>query len=472
MSALVSRILPPQPAAGTTRRRFLAACSSSACALCAGLCARPLAAAPQVAATPAEKARVRLVFSHPAAGVQGWPNAGYDFEGRKSELTARLRGACPNVEFLTPPVPRTADDVAKILAADSEVDGYLLYLLGLPASPVGALPASGRPVVVVNDLYGGGIGTMRGPRVALVSSSDFDDVAQAARAFGHLRRLRSSILLDVVERAPAEAKAIEETFGTKVQVVPAAELSAAYDRADAAESRKSAAAWIRAADRVVEPSEEEVGRSGRMYVAMRNMLAERGAQGIAIDCLTLFYGGKMPAYPCLGFFQLNNDGAVGACEADLQSAITMLAMTYATGRPGYISDPVIDTAKNQVVYAHCVAPTRVFGPRGPANPFHIRDHSEDRKGASIRSLMPVGHVVTSLKFVPSQKTVVMHTAKTVANIDDDKACRTKLAAQIADPRKMLEGWSLGWHRVTVYGDYRDRVRTFSALLGFKVVEEG
>ncbi len=414
---------------------------------------------------------MRLVFSHPEPGVEGWPNVGYDFEARKRELSARLGRACPNIEFLTA-APRTQDDVSAILAADHDVDGYVLYLLGLPSPPVSRLTAAGRPVVVVNDLYGGGIGTMRGPRVVLVSSSSFDDVAHAVRTFEHMRRLRSSVILDVVERAQPEANAIEETFGTKVQILPAAELNAAYEKADAGESRKWAESWIRAADKVVEPSEEEIGKSGRMFVAMRDLLRERGAHAVAIDCLTLFYGGKMPAYPCLGFFQLNNDGAVGACEADLQSTISMLALTYATGRPGYISDPVIDTAKNQIVYAHCVAPTRVFGPRGPANPFHIRSHSEDRKGASIRSLMPVGHVVTSLKFVPSQKVVVMHTARTVANIDEDKACRTKIAAEIPNAQKMLEGWTQGWHRVTVYGDYRNDVRRLGQLLGFNVVEEG
>lgn len=467
----MSAIVPHIAAASTvSRRRFLSACSSTACALCAGVCPSPAQVAPQPATVP--KAKVRLVFSHPADGVQGWPNVGYDFEGRKRDLAARLRAACPNTEFLVAPVPRTGEDVQRILAADREVDGYVLYLLGLPSSPVGPVTALGRPVVVVNDPYGGGIGTMRGPRVALVSSSSFDDVAQSVRSFEHLKRLRSSTLLDVVERAPVEAKAIEETFGTQVKVVSAADLNRVYDSADAAESRKWADSWTRSADKVVEPSAEEIGKSGRMYVGMRDLMKEHGAQGIAIDCLTLFYGGKMPAYPCLGFFQLNNDGAVGACEADLQSAVTMLAVTYATGRPGYISDPVIDTAKNQIVYAHCVAPTRVFGPRGPANPFHIRDHSEDRKGASIRSLMPLGQVVTSLKFVPSQKVVVMHTAKTVANLDDDKACRTKVAAEIANPQKMLEGWSQGWHRVTVYGDYRSRVRTLGQLLGFNVVEEG
>jgi len=61
-------------------------------------------------------------------------------------------------------------------------------------------------------------------------------------------------------------------------------------------------------------------------------------------------------YPCLGHFQLNNDGWVGACEADLQSTLTMLLMTYLVRRPGYISDPVIDTATNRVVYLHCCRP--------------------------------------------------------------------------------------------------------------------
>ena len=40
---------------------------------------------------------------------------------------------------------------------------------------------------------------------------------------------------------------------------------------------------------------------------------------------------------------------------------------YADGQPGYISDPVIDTSKNQIIYAHCVAPSKVFGPSKTAN---------------------------------------------------------------------------------------------------------
>jgi hypothetical protein len=242
---------------------------------------------------------------------------------------------------------------------------------------------------------------------------------------------------------------------------------------DPAEAQKWANRWTREAKKIIEPSREEIGRSGVMYIAMQDLMRQHGARAITIDCLRLFYGGKLPAYPCLGLFQFNNDGLVGACEADLQSTISMLLMTYLVGRPGFISDPVIDTSKNQVIYAHCVAPTKVYGPDGPASPYHIRDHSEDRKGAVVRALLPLGEMTTTLKFAPGRKEVVLHQGRTVENIDEDKACRTKLAVEVKDVFKLLGEWDRwGWHRVTYYGDLRQPVEAISALLGFNVVLEG
>src|SRR5574337_693990 len=57
--------------------------------------------------------------------------------------------------------------------------------------------------------------------------------------------------------------------------------------------------------------------------------------------------------------------AAGASTAGLSSAHAPPDKPTGVGRPGYISDPVIDTSKNQIIYAHCVAPTKVFGPGGP-----------------------------------------------------------------------------------------------------------
>jgi hypothetical protein len=463
------------------RREFLAGCA--ACAACApGLACAATSAAP-IPSTPTqdERARIRLVFTHISPEKETWPYKGYDYEGRKKELTARLRQECAGVEFL-PVTVQSAEEARKLLQGDPEVDGYLVYLVGIWSGAVEPIASSGRPTLLVDDLYAGtgefliqyAAARRKGFRVAGVSSSRFEDVVQAVRCFECLKKMRSSVILDVIDRQPGDhAKAIEDVFGTKVRKTTAEEVNAAYDAADRSQAKTCAQRWIREARAVVEPSPEEIEKSAILYIAMQDLMRQHRAQAITIDCLTLFYGGKLPAYPCLGFFQLNNDALVGACEADLQSTLTMLLMTNLVGRPGYISDPVIDTSKNQIIYAHCVAPNRVYGPAGPSNPYDIRSHSEDRKGASVRSLVPLGEVITALKFNPLRKAVVIHQGKTVDNIDEDKACRTKLAAEVGDIDKLMSEWDRwGWHRVTFFGDHKRAVETLSALLGFEVVWEG
>jgi hypothetical protein len=433
------------------------------------------------AQTQSEQPTIRLIYSHISPDKPTWPNQGYDYEGRKKELTARLTAACPNVKFL-PATIANADEARKVLAEDADVDGYIWYMVGLWSGASQVLLHTGKPIILVDDLYAGSgeflityaAAKRQGLKVAGISSSRFEDVVQGVKAFETIKKLRAATIIDVCDRNPGTAaSSITDVFGTSVRQVTSREYNDAYNKADRKLGADFAKKWIKGAQKVIEPSVQEIENSGAIYVAMQNLMREHKSDAVTVDCLGLFYGGKAPAYPCLGFFQLNNDGYVGACEADLQSTITMLAMTYLTGRPGYISDPVIDTAKNQIIYAHCVAPNKMHGKDGPAAPYYIRDHSEDRKGASVRVLMPVGEMTTTLRFNPATREVVFHQAKAVANIDEDKACRTKLAAEPKDVYKLFGEWDRwGWHRVTYYGDLRQPVETLSALLGISIVVEG
>ena len=211
-----------------------------------------------------------------------------------------------------------------------------------------------------------------------------------------------------------------------------------------------------------------------MYLAERALLRKYRANAITINCLGGFYGGHIHAYPCLGFHQLLNEGLVGGCEGDVRSAATMLALTTLTnGRPGYISDPVIDTTRRQIIYAHCVASNKPFGPMGKPNPFSILTHSEDRQGASVRSFLPTGWLTTTVQFDQARKELLLHQARTVANDPDDRACRTKLCAEpVGDLEKLFTQWDQwGWHRVTCYGDLKKPLTALADLLGYKVVLE-
>ena len=344
-----------------SRREFLsgcAACAASAvCVPALAVAASPAGATQAAATTSDEKAKIRLVFTHISPTERTWPYQGYDYEGRKKELTSRLRQACPNVEFL-PTTVQSAEEAKKLLASDPPVDGYLVYLVGIWSGAPEVIAFSGRPTILVDDLYAGSgelliqyaAAKRQGLKVAAVSSSRFEDVVQAVKCFECLKKMRSSVILDVIERAPGEeAKAIQEVLGTTVRPTTAEEINAAYRKADRSQAQAYARRWVEEARAVVEPSREEIEKSALMYVAMRDLMQQHHAQAVTIDCLTLFSGGKLLAYPCLGFFQLNNDGLVGACEADLRSTVSMLLMSYLVGRPGYISDPVIDTSKNQII---------------------------------------------------------------------------------------------------------------------------
>jgi hypothetical protein len=69
--------------------------------------------------------------------------------------------------------------------------------------------------------------------------------------------------------------------------------------------------------------------------------------------------------------------------------------------------------------------------------------------------------------------VLFHQGRTVDNVDEDKACRTKLAAEVkGDIDKLMNHWDQwGWHRVTYYGDLREAIGRFADALHMSVVEE-
>lgn len=504
-----------------SRRRFLAGCAACA-AGATGVARWPTRA---VAAADSTKPRVRAVFSHPTPDRITWPNIGYDYDGRAKEILRQLAALCPEVELL----PNTVIDkeqAQKVIDDDANVDGYLIYVLGIGgngAMVVDAVGKAGRPMVVVEDQYAGpyslgfnGRAQKAGWKAVCLASTRMEDIAAAVRCFRVLKtpgatpdnfltaakavyqkaigpmgdmacaedhvearpvqqcldKLRQSTILLVGREPGPEGKAIEKVFGTQVVPLKLAELDEAFKRADPDQAARWADAWSKAAEKIVEPTREDILKSGAFHVAMQEVMKKHNAQAISINCLGGFYSGQLQAFPCLGFVELNNQGLVGACEGDQRSTITMLAMSYLVGRPGFISDPVVDLAKHQVIYAHCVAPTKVFGPQGTANAYHIRSHSEDRRGAAVRSLLPLGYMTTTLEFLPSRREVLFHQGKSVANIDEDKACRTKLAVDLkGDLDRLFTHWGHGWHRVTYYGDLKEPVEQLCKALDLTLIEE-
>ena len=272
-------------------------------------------------------------------------------------------------------------------------------------------------------------------------------------------------------------------YGTSFGFPSYLDLKAAYEAAPADKARELAGEFIRAAERVVEPKPEEIVDSFRLHLAIEALLEAEKANAVAIDCLGGFGRGDLPAYPCVSFSRLNDEGRYGVCECDLESTMTQLLVTPFSRMPGFVSDPVFDTSRNEVIHAHCVSARRLTGlDRAPA-PYRVRSHLEDHKGVSMQVLAPAGGPVTVARFADPKKMMVSR-GEAIGNADDERGCRTKIRTRVPDAGRLLANWSAALntgpempgtrdllHRVVFYGDHIRDIERLGRLLAFQVVHE-
>ncbi len=502
------------------RRNFVQSCA--ACSAC--LATIPLMS--MQSCNPEEKLKLHIIYSLHDEVQPGpdWPNVGFDFRPVMETFNQALAKNCPEFEF-THSMASGPEDAEKLLKADQDAGtgGYIIFQMNCWNRVVQTFAASGKPVLYVDYQYAGSggflvytAGFLREGRdnIGFVASSDMDDLITAVKQFRTirtggsvsefvaatakvrkeatpspgkhhvnpddlkvlppdecLRRMQSSRILAVRDTESREA---DPVMNIPLEYISFSILNDAWKKADKDESRAVAERWQKRATEVTDVSFETLQNSAAMYLGMKEVLKAYDANAITVNCLGGFYGGHIHAYPCLGFHELNNEGLIGACECDIRSTATMVAFTHMTGgRPGYISDPVVDTAREEIIYAHCVAPNKMFGPGGSENSFSIMTHSEDRQGASVRSILPVDYMTTSLKIDQDKKAVIMHRAISRDNDPDDRACRTKLCAEpVGDIEKLFTMWDQwGWHRVTFYGDLKESAYALADQIGWKVVEE-
>ncbi len=508
-----------------SRRQFLA----TSCAACAGAAAMLNPHRLAQGADEVAKARIRVIYSLHAVKQPGpdWPNVGFDFQPVMDRFNATLTSQCPNIDFLVS-MANGPEAAEKIVEADKnqKIDGYIVFQMNCWNRVIQTVAATGKPTLYVDFQYAGSGGFLvytagflrsNTPNVGFVASSNPDDLVAAVKCFELvkkgaspaefvaatanvrksrtpkpgdltctadavttlspqecLKRMKQSKILAVGGGWPGIAPAVTKEMGIEVVNVPFAEVNDAWAAADKDQAKAIADRWQKEAAVINDVSRETLETSAAMYLGQKAVLKKHGANAITINCLGGFYGGHIHAYPCLGFHELCNEGLIGACECDVHSTATMVVLTALTqGRPGFISDPVVDTAGRNIIYAHCVASKKPFGPQGATTPFQILTHSEDRQGAAVRSTLPLGYMTTTIKFAPERKEIIFHQGKAVANSEDDRACRTKLVVEpVGDIEKLFAEWDRwSWHRVTCYGDLKTPIFALADTLGWTVRQE-
>jgi hypothetical protein len=422
---------------------------------------------------------------------QAWPKPAFEPKvemAKFQQQLAAIEAQPANVKFIGGELVQTPEEAAKVAAGLAGADGVLVIHLSLGIMPLlKTLIDVGRPTLVFSQPFSGHEWMFvhqwqkAGKPVLIMPTRDLGELARGVallRVPGQLRQSRL-ILVGPPDGTPAaqSAEKVKERLGVDVVPISVPQLVEAHKAVDLKAAQADAAEWIGKAKRVVEPSRDEIIKSARMYLAMRGLMRAHRAQAITVRCL-----GGIPidvlGYPCLGFSRLLDAGLIGACEADMDSTLTMLMCQYAFGVPGFITDPLFDFSRNAVIHAHCTGPTRMDGPGSKQAPYTIRTHRDDEKGAALAVEMRLGQAITCAKIV-NLDTILVSNGKIIEIPDfDDRGCRTQITTEVTDARKLLDNWGAGlvdgWvaqlHRVVFYGDHLQDTKDLATLMGLKVIE--
>jgi hypothetical protein len=369
-----------------------------------------------------------------------------------------------------------------------DADALLLIHLsghGGDAPVLGKLIEVGLPTALFSQPFSGH-GWMyfpewhkQGKKVILLPSSDWKEIDRAVALLRVPAWLKQTKIIawgpPAGTAAACSAEQMKRRLGAELISVSndrVQEMMKAIDLKDAeAEAQEY---WISQAKAIVEPTRPEIIESARLFLAIKELMIEEKAQAITSShCMGNPRG-------CLTFSKLNDLGLVGACEGDMDSTLTMLLFAYAFRVPGFISDPVIDEAKNAMVHFHCTSATKMDGPTGERLPFTIRNQTDSKGGVALQVKNRVGQAVTCAKLV-NLDTLLFTTGKILETSTSPMACRTQFAQSVPDARRLFLNWGEDviqggvmtlLHRVVFYGDHAAAIRDLGDLMGIKVVEEG
>jgi len=408
----------------------------------------------------------------------GWPGTTYDLDKHQAEYRAQLGGSCQRlgIELHEESAPVQNDQALAALiqgVRERKPDGLLVILQHMNCWGWAdrLTKEAGCPVIIFSPIgtsftgHVAGISRRRG--VYLVSSLEWSAVEDGLRMIRAKRRFEESRILWIHGNQRNET--VLDRLGVKVRAIPRDTFNQLFDQMPVNEEVKDiASTFRRGAKKVVEPTWQDSLNSARAYTTAKRLLADEQAHALSMDCLGMVSDKLVPTPPCGAWTILQDEGITAGCEADLHGATSMMLTSYLLDRPGYMNDPVAETAKNLLIVSHCTSGTRLDGFTKPKAPYVLRDHSESSLGVAVQVLWPLGAPISLIRFSNTNE-LILDTGRVVSNVPTPPAggCRTSVEVRmdrVEDARDVL-----GFHQVVTLGDHRRVVEGFCQLMGVNVV---
>lgn len=450
---------------------------------------------------------IQVIFVGKRGMKKGWPHANFDIDKEiktlKSQLEKLRKKLSTEIKFTGFDLVSTDKELielsGKIRDADGLLVSYLTTELG-SATPdlLFKIADFGVPIILYTQpfsTYWDGSGRFKREKrnVTVVASGNMDDLNEKIKIMNAIAKLKRTKILVFKNRwiPPSYVDRVKRIFGVEIKQIGHKRLEDAYNSVKIDEAEKLAKEVMKNAKKIIEPSKVDIIDAVRLYLAVKDILKEEKANAVTIDCLPggVVPSDAIPATPCMANSLLNDQGIVAACEADLDTMLTMLIFRYLTDRPSYMSDPVIAADKKEIIFSHCTSPTKMNGFSMTPENYILRSHAESGDKVGLQVKMKVGQTVTIAELMSTARADILGSeayqeviaskkfcgykmiafeSKIEDNLESERGCRTKIGVKTEAPQKFVNNF-YGEHRVLAYGSHAKKLEIMSELLNIDLI---
>lgn len=217
--------------------------------------------------------------------------------------------------------------------------------------------------------------------------------------------------------------------------------------------------------------QESLGKSFKVYKALRGLADDSGFSGVAVRCWPEFFT-ELGGAACGPMGMLGEDGTPCGCEADVYGTLTTLILRWLSNQPAFNSDLVdVDVTDDTAVFWHCgQAPISMADSEGPRRP---TVHSNRKMPLLYEFSFKPGRVTLArLSQSRNQTRMVIGGGEVLRRPTSYSGTSgvvrfDRPASDVLDAI-MREG--LEHHISLAYGDHRPALRHLAAMLDIPVLE--
>ncbi|MFC1716357.1 hypothetical protein ACFL6S_21980 [Candidatus Poribacteria bacterium] len=398
---------------------------------------------------------------------------------RLPELSEHLR----DIELLDLCEVNSREDIGKLIELSREADmvivlaaellsvRYAAKALSAVRVPVVLACVENRPGAVFSDMYG----YLKADRHDVYLTLDAIELQAIIHVIRARKRLVNTKALLIGDGYPSHSqvanpdspRVVEEKLGVVITQRSIAELRRQWESAEENKAKAQAQIWLDGAEAVADSARRDIVQSAKMYLAMKSMIGEVGANALTIDCRTwdLLSCEEFHSFysPCMGLTTLRWEGILASCEADICAMLSMCMLNYVSDLPPFLGNiGKVDRDRGSVgIGGHAACTVNMDGKGGRLAGYRLTDYG-GRGGVASYCSTEGDDDVTIARLDRNLDYISVAAGKTVPT----QQCFEVAVGNVED---FIHRCLTGDHYIVVYGDHLKEMAMLGKLLGIGIL---